>query len=209
MTMATGMAVPAAADIVTFTDRAAFAAAAGGPMDSQSFESFFLPTPSASFPGFTLDETGPGAIPVVYSGNRIFASLAGVSDAITDGRGFAGFVDNGASLVRFRFAAPISAFGLDVTSSAATTVTFGGGVAGSLALAANRPGFFGVIDTAGTFGTVTLSAGGGPFVGVDAVAFGTAPRVTPNPEASTWGMAGLVAVLGLGGLWCRRRSGAG
>ncbi|MEQ8800498.1 PEP-CTERM sorting domain-containing protein [Haliea sp.] len=179
-----------------FSDRALFDLATGGGLNFESFEADFLVSDTLPFTGFTASETGGtngmGQL-------RDFPTL--VPGAITDGSGGLGYDDNGSSLGNFlSFTTPITAFGLDVTTSEASTVLISGSVSSSVGLAAGVPSFWGVVETAGIT-SLSFSASGDPNVGFDAVSYGLAqPSVVPAPAS--------LALLGLGIAclgWSRRK----
>jgi len=177
-----------------FTDRASFDAATGGGLAFESFEEDFDWTPVKVFAGFTVSETqGVDALAQL----RYYSYLPG---AITDGTGALWYDDNGSSIGTFyAFTSPITAFGLDVTTDEASTVTIGGSVSDSLVLGVNTPAFWGVIDPAGLT-SITFDASGGPNIAFDALSYGQAGGVIPAPGAFL--LAGLGANLVR---WMRRR----
>lgn len=187
------VACPAFAAPVYFTDRASFDASAGGGLNFESFEADFAVADTIVFAGFTVSETlGTDALAQLRN-------FPGVFDvAITDGTGALSYDDNGDSVgTFFSFASPITAFGMDITVDTDSTVTIGGSASGSLALTADTPSFWGVIDTAGIT-SISFDASGQPLVGFDAVSFGQA--VIPAPGAVLLGSIG-VGFVG----WLRRR----
>ncbi|GAA0466145.1 hypothetical protein GCM10009096_03510 [Parasphingorhabdus litoris] len=170
-------AVPAQAAEVIFTDRTAFNAAAGAGLTFESFETAQSGA-TVNYPGFSVTESGGANFITHTSINSFFTS------ATSDGANSIWFDDNGNSLATFVFDAPITAFGFDVAAAAAGTMTFSGGAAGSFALGADTPTFFGVIsDTA--FTTLQFDMSGGPEVGFDALSFGIA-NAGAVPEPATW-----------------------
>ena len=167
-------AVPKAfAQAVFFTDRTAFetaAAATGGVAKVESFDNtppaaalvdqIFFPdnqTPefffgvSDNIPG----QTDPGLL------DSTNADGLGLSSAITEGSGALTFFDIGIGGA-FLFSNSIGAFGLDITTSAATSVTiiygFGGNPnptgTNTFTTNADTPQFVGVVDPAGFDGVV-------------------------------------------------------
>ncbi|MEP3226766.1 MAG: PEPxxWA-CTERM sorting domain-containing protein [Parasphingorhabdus sp.] len=170
-------AVPAQAAEVIFTDRTAFDAATGAGLTFESFETEQSGA-TVNYPGFSVTESNGFDFITHTSINSFFTS------ATSDGANSIWFDDNGSSLATFVFDAPINAFGFDVAAAAAGTMTFSGGAAGSFALGADTPTFFGLIsDTA--FTTLQFDMSGGPEVGFDALSFGIA-NVAAVPEPATW-----------------------
>lgn len=177
-----------------FTTRSAFNAAAGSGLTFESFETQ-RNGQTVAYPGVSVSETAGSFNLIVHTSNN-----ATFTAATTHLGNSIWFSDNGPSVATFSFATPITAFGIDTAFSQARTVTFGGGVNGSLALAANTPGFFGVIsDTA--FSNVTVNVDGNPNVGFDALAFGLA--AAPVPEPAQWAL--LIGGFGIVGAAARRR----
>lgn len=179
-----------------FTDRAAFDAATGGGLDFESFESkSSTPQASVTFTGFTVDETLDGANNALGQGNAGFLPAS-----VTDGLRSIVYFDRGPSLVTFSaFSGPVTAFGLDLTSSVASSVAIGGSVSSVRALAANTPAFWGVIDTDGITSItldVTGAAPGNIFAGFDAVSYGAAEdtQAVPAPAILTLLGLGLLAM---------------
>jgi hypothetical protein len=159
---------------IYYSDQASFLSAAGGGL---SFESFEVPVVTAGtlvFAGFSFSETG---------GSNAVASAAGsFPAAIVHGSNAIVYDDNGSSVgTFFSFVNPVNAFGVFITTEAASTVTVGGSVSNSINLAAATPTFFGVIDPMANFTSISFDASGGPFlfVGFDAVSYGTA--AVPEP----------------------------
>jgi hypothetical protein len=176
-----------------YTDRASFNAAAGGGLSFESFE--VAPpgwAPSYDFDGFTMRETnGTNALT-----NTLINSY--FTACVTHGEGAVWYDDNGDSIGWFEFDPQVTAFGVDVTASGTCTVAIGGDVSSSLALTANTPAFFGVIDGAG-FDTISFSASGGPNVGFDAVAF------LPVPEPSSIALCSIALGMTIAAARRRRR----
>ena len=176
-----------------FDDRSAYEAAAGGGLSVEDFEADFAIAASVSFADFDVSETGSGVSNIVGQ-LRDFPTL-GVNAAITSGTGGVVYDDNGSSVANFfNFSNPIEAFGIDLATSSAATVTVGGSVATSFATGAGTSHFFGVIDTAG-LSTITFSASGGPNVGFDLASFGTVS--VPIPGTLLLMCLGLAGLLGL------------
>lgn len=171
---------PANASTLIFIDRAAFDAATGGGLAFESFEQGFEASPSLTFPGLTVSETG--RIEQVFNDG----------DGATDGDLAVNIQDNGDSLFTFTFLAPINSFGGDFTSFEDAAVVFSGGANGAFALTAFTPQFFGFVSDT-PFTTVSFNASGDPVFGVDALSFGTAV-----PEPATWAML-LLGFFGIGG----------
>ena len=164
---------------VYYTDRSTFLAAAG----ALNFESFEI-APSTyaeqyDFSGFSVKETdGINALTNVAI-NSTFGTFP-----VTDGVNAIWYDDNGSSIgTFFSFAALTNAFGLDITTSEASTVSIGGSVSSSISLVANTPSFWGVIDSIG-FSGITFNASGEPLVGFDFVSYGAA-GAAPVPEPAT------------------------
>ena len=179
------------AALVFFSDRAAFEAAAGGGLSFEGFETPWTSAPSVAFSGFTLSETSGNPNSIISVGS--FPSVG----MPTQGSRWAGYQDNGSSVATFAFASPINALGVDYGVAASVTVDVGGDIITSFSVTAGVPVFFGVIDTSGTFTTISFAAGGGkPDAGFDALSFGT-----KVPEPGTLALLGL----GLAGLAASRR----
>lgn len=170
-----------------YTTRAAFNAAAGSGLAFESFEAQ-RNGQTVFYPGVSISETGGSFNLIVHTSNN-----ATFSAATTNGAFSIWYSDNGSSIATFSFAAPVTAFGVDIASSQSQLAGFGGGVSGALALAANTPGFFGVISDA-PFSTVTVNVDGSSNVGFDALTFGLAAAAVPEPAAWT------LLVLGFGGV---------
>jgi len=158
---------------VYYSDRTAFEAAAGGGLSFESFEEEFTSSASVDFTDFTASETEGTNIGFLVQ-LRNFAS-GSVSNAFTDGTGALAYTDNGDSIATFfDFSTPITAFGIDVTTSEASTIAVGGSsILDSFNTAVNTPQFWGVIDTDGIT-QVTFDVSGGPNVGFDSLSYGVA-----------------------------------
>jgi len=189
-------ALPASAVPVFFTDRAAFDLASGGGLNFESFEGNFAVSDTQTFTDFTVTETG-GAN---FLGQlRDFPGL-GIGSVIVDGTGGLGYDDNGSSLASFfSFSSAVNAFGIEIATSADSTVTIGGNVKTSFNLLAGVNAFFGVIDTSALFSSITFDVSGGPNVGFDAASYG----IASVSEPATLLLLGL-GLLGLG-LTARRK----
>ena len=193
---------PASAAQTIYTTRTAFDTAAGAGLAFESFETQ-RNGQTVSYPPVTVSETNDSFNLIVHTSNA-----ATFTAATTDGLRSIWFIDfTGNSLATFSFLNPITAFGIDTAFSQARTATFAGGVSGSLSLAANTPGFFGVISDT-PFSTVTVDLNGSVTnVGFDALAFGiAAPPPAPVPEPATWAI--MIAGFGLVGAAMRRRNAA-
>lgn len=191
------MLLPSAAEASTifFSSSVAFNAAVGATSSFQDFETAFITTASVGFPGFTMGPLGP--LPAVVSADSSIASGFGLSNGITSGSRMAVYPDNGTNVLQVMFdpSNPIAAFGVFVTASQATSMTMSVMGEGSLALAlsANTPQFFGAYKDSGTFDTVLFDASGAPFVGLDALSFGSAQSSgVPEPASLFLLGAGLI-----------------
>lgn len=187
---------------VFFTDRTAFDTASGGGLNFESFEANFAVASSIAFTDFTVSETiGANALGQVRN-----YPIAGLNAVITDGTGAIFYDDNGSSIgTFFSFTSPVNAFGIDIATNNGSTVTIGGSVSTSISLSAGVPKFFGVIDTTGTFSSITFNASGGPNVGFDSASTGmAAPISEPIPEPTTMFLMGF-GILGLVGFGIRQR----
>ncbi len=204
-----GVLIPSArssAGLMYFDDRAEFETAVGQILAGfESFEDSFAEAPSVNFPvldtvQFTLSEIG--------GINKIY-SLDGASGSNSDGGKVARFVDNGDSVAVFDFTAPISAFGLDLTTpfqSVSRTVSVGGDVATSFDLPAKTSTFFGVINDSDVFQRITFDLLGTASVDFDSVTYGrtiSSGDIVPEPSAAiAWSLIGFT----VGGFaWLRRR----
>ncbi len=82
----------------------------------------------------------------------------GLSNGITEGTGAIAYNDNGSSIGHiFSFNSAINAFGVDITTSEASSISFGG----AFGMGANTLQFFGVIDFDNTFTNSTIDVSGG------------------------------------------------
>lgn len=189
-------ALPASAVPVFFTDRAAFDLASGA-LSFESFEADFSVSGTQTFTDFTVTETGGVN---AFGQLRDFGSL-GVSSAIIDGTGGLVYDDNSSSLASFfSFSGQVNAFGIQIATSSNSTITIGGDVSTSFNLLAGVSSFFGVIDTADLFSSITFDASGGPNVGFDAASYGLVSSV---PEPATLMILGL-GLAGLGASRCKK-----
>ena len=165
-------AVPICADPIYFTDRTAFDAATGEYLDFESFEQdWATPVPVKFFPGFTVTET-LGANLLAQARNYPAAMTGWM---ITDGTGALWYDDNDNSIgTFFDFVSPVTAFGMDMSTNAASVVTIDGGdVSYNLNLGIETPSFWGVVDYDGIM-SITIDASGGPNIGFDAASYGLA-----------------------------------
>lgn len=182
-----------------YDDRAAFEAAAGAVLDFESFEAFLSGSPVA-LPGFTASETNdPGNEALGQS--RLFGSSLAAS--ITDGTGGIAYFDRGGSTGNFfDFADSVTAFGIDIFSTVASSVVIGGSVEGSIDLAQGSSAFWGVISaspiSALSFEATANDPEAGSFiVAFDSASFGEAaiaPVEVPVPATLVLlflGMAGI------------------
>ncbi len=174
----------AQAALMFFTDRTSFDTAAGNLSGFESFETVSATLGPIDFGDFTVEETGDSL-------NLLFQDFLP-----TDGtRTLAYNTQTPTSLLTYSFDSQISAFGFDVSAfntSGPQTVTIGGDVSGTINITGpNANTFFGVIDTTGTFDTVTLStsfSGGSTGLRMDAVSYGTvsgSETVVPEPTSLT------------------------
>lgn len=193
------MALPASAATTIYNSRAAFNAAVGGGLATESFEASRTTNATLSYTGFTVSETN-GDNAIAYSG-----AVSLVPAALSDGSFYINYDDNGASLLVFNFNSAINSFGFNIAFNEAQTaaIIVGGVTIGSITLPANTGGFFGArSDTAFTQFTVDVT--GGPNVGVDQLTFGTAAVVSGVPEPSTWAL--MIGGFGMVGACMRRRT---
>ena len=205
-TLLTLTAAAAQASLITYTNKAAFLAAAGS-LSTETFSSASVGTSTAnysgSFNGFTLSSVANGDKSGIATGTIAGADNISIPSSFT-GQNFYGWGNsNGGAgpTTTFTFTSGITAFGFDwfntdmsdrysVTVNSQSTVVFN--YASS--------GFFGVIDTAGfTSATIQTANYGGYLstMGLDNVL--TSNNSVPEPTS-----AALIA-LGLAGLGMRRR----
>lgn len=160
---------------VYYSDRVAFDAATGGGLSFESFEQSFANGSPLVFNDFTASENNDGnGFDILYQlRGQSFAGVGSVSNAFTDGTCALAYIDNDSSVATFfSFSTPITAFGLDVTTDVASTITVGGSsISNTFATAVNAPQFWGVIDTDGIT-QVTFDVSGSPFVGFDSLSYG-------------------------------------
>jgi len=186
-----------------FTDRTSFDAITTTTLED--FESFGEPlntfNVTESLPDFTASETSgtPNRIGVIDKtfNDDVFAF------AVTSGSNALAYDDNGASIGSlFNFSSPITALGLNIATSEGAVVSISGPglTATTISTTANTPLFFGIIDLAGIT-SLAFNVSGGPNVGFDDVAYGTA--VVPLPAALPL-FASVLAGLGFFG-WRRKR----
>lgn len=181
-----------------YTDRLAFEAAIDGGLSFESFEGIWGVSDTVVFNDFSVSETG--------GINALAASSNIWPESVTDGTQSLWYDDNGDSIgTFFSFSNPVSAFGLDLTTTSDSVVTIGGNsIVGSASLTSNTPSFWGVVDPDGIL-TITFDASGGPLVGFDAVSYGEALPVdpvtpipaTPVPTLSQWALIMLSMFFGL------------
>ena len=193
----------------TFNDLTSFQNAASSAsitlsLDSLDFLADSLPLDTITRPDYTVTDNDA---PASMNENNNSAFCAGGAQPTTG----CITVTTGPNGFTFAFGESINAFGLSIIKSPASsvpTVTLNGETItgdyepnGSLEI-----GFFGLIDTAASFSSVTLSGiTAGNLLGLDDVRYGAAEDVTPPvPEP-----AGVMLLLGgLSGLWAvaRRRT---
>ena len=162
----------AVATPVFYTDRASFDAAAG-PLSLESFESFSNGA-SVVFDDFTLTETSVADYQskLYHLNSGSYESFA--SAAVTHGSQAVYYDDNGNSVGTFAFTSPITAFGLDVTTTQDSSITVGGGdFTTTFDRSANTAGFWGVIKPTG-ISQLSFSASGDPKVAFDQLSYGEA-----------------------------------
>ena len=205
-TLLTLTAAAAQASLITYTNKAAFLAAAGS-LSTETFSSATVGTSTANYSGsfsnFTLTSVANGDKSGIATGTIAGADNISIPSSFT-GQNFYGWGNsNGGAgpTTTFTFTSGITAFGFDwfntdmsdrysVTVNSQSTVVFN--YASS--------GFFGVIDTAGfTSATIQTANYGGYLstMGLDNVL--TSNNSVPEPTS-----AALIA-LGLAGLGMRRR----
>lgn len=187
-----------------YSDRVSFDAAAGSLSGFESFESGFSPSASIDFGAFTVTETGD-------TFNTLISSVSNPTDG---SRSLSFEPTDAGSMVTYAFDAPISAFGFDIALGnidGPSTVTVGGDLSTTFDIPnRNDPVFFGVIDDAGTFDTLTfnpdvaLGPGISGEVAMDSVSFGTA-SVVAVPEPCSLLLLGVGAVVMAAGRVRRRR----
>ena len=197
--------VPAWASASTiYLNEATFIANAGA-LGFESFEGLAASNSvsagfSRSLAAFTITGTPQGGV---------FDLADYLGTHATDGAKFIEFESGNQQTVTFTFSSPIHEFAVtitdygDFTASPLTFVTNGGG-SGSAALGTQPNGtdqFFGFIDAANPFTTITLATGVGQFgdpFSVDRVRF-SAPQANPSPVPEPASLllvgTGLVAAL--------------
>lgn len=200
------LALSSWASPVYFTDRSAFQASAGS-LTLESFEGAFQGGAILTYSDFQVSETGGtdtgGIDNAVTCPTTCIPTL---SNALTDGLKYIWFDDNDNSIASFfNFTGGSAfAFGLDLTSSSSSSLTFGGGtVSDTLALGANVPSFWGVVDTSG-FSSITISPSGGPNIAFDNVEYRLDQIITEPPTGVPVPGSIFLIGLGLAGLGWRR-----
>jgi PEP-CTERM motif len=220
------LAVPASADLLTFSSRPAFDATAPG-LPVETFEASLAPifvtcpspvSSSAASACFPLGALLPG---VVYS-----ASGAANTQLNVLGPGFGGGLPGATNGNSSKIFGPNNSLAtLDVTFSAGVSAVgfdaFPGPLAGNIAISLFSPSndlfgtslipgnvganFFGVVSTAGLIGRVNVAGQSAvPFEAIDNLAFGTATVPVPEPSSLLLSAGGLAIIVGL--RWRHRRS---
>jgi len=190
-----------AAPVFYANDEAGFQTAVGSnTLSIESFESGFTNGSVVSFPGFTVS-TPDG---------EIILSIANGSGA-TDGTDTMGIVDNGfnGNQLVFNFDSPINAFAIDIHGAlnvggpGTLTLSNENGASGYILTGPNTTGvndvfdFGGLIDSAQSFSTVTLTASQtGDGIQFDRLQFGTISAV-PVPAAAWLFSSGLLGFVGM------------
>jgi len=161
---------------IYYSDRVAFDAATGGGLSFESFEQDFAPGSAQQFfTDFTVSESQKSGVQIGNSLAQLrnYASV-GLSNAITNGTGALWYDDNDNSVATFfSFSTPITAYGMDVTTSAASTIAVGGSsIVDSFTTAVNTPQFWGVIACNNGITQITFDVSGGPNVAFDSASYG-------------------------------------
>ncbi|MEW4490033.1 PEP-CTERM sorting domain-containing protein [Thalassoglobus sp. JC818] len=191
------------AGFIIFTDRAAFDAAIAGGITTDSFEDGFATGDSVTRVGFSMSETG-GLTNSIMASDAAMLGFLGLGGANTEGALAGTFADDGNSVLTFNFDSPINAFGIDLTSNVAGSITIGGDVASSVAVGAGGSQFFGVINTTGTFDELTVGFNGEANIGFDDLDFGNADLNTV-PEPGTMALFAFGALMMAGGYVYRQK----
>jgi hypothetical protein len=191
-----GVLAATSASAATYTDRAAFTAAAIAPLGVESFESL---TATNTNPLSTLSTS---AVSLIANGTYL-----GVYDRpetgahATDGLKYViAFNPVGGFIVTWTFSSPINAVGVDLTdfeSGPTNPLTFsyvGGTFPAAISSVNGSTEFFGLIDTSRTFTTFSLTSPNvniGDGVGFDRVSFGLA---VPEPGTYALLISGLLSL---------------
>ena len=166
------------AAVVFYSDWTAFNTAGGNVLSFDSFEDDPGPAQTIVRSEYSMSENGSGTALVLDAIDSSLLIPNGLSNANTDGAFAIIYGNSGGSILTFQFDNPINGFGFDFTSTIdVPTVNVGGDVSTTFATTANTPSFFGVIDTTGTFQTLTFNTAGTPAnVAYDSVSFGIIPE---------------------------------
>lgn len=177
-TMASIVACPAFASPTYYTDRAAFDAATGGGLNFESFEADFgtaATIPFGGFPvgGFSVSETGDGIENALYQ--TTYPGL--FHEAITDEDKALYYASYDGSITTFSFPSPITAFGLDITTTPGSNVYIDGDAYDYLELTEGKPAFWGITDSKGITSIIFEAQDVGTYVGFDSVSYGKAQEI--------------------------------